>query len=371
MGTELEYAAAFRAAIHKEALEKAKRADPTVETVIDRHPAEDYIGKYWDYPGKWYTTTAIPEGYRSREALIDAIVRDTLAHHRAVVFQDERYTLSREDGTTRLIAAGKRYALTCHPYEPCLYITEESGAVTAVHNAFDPLVVLAAFRKGRTVTSITGMKYDARDFCKMVEYAAGMGNIGIDAAEKAFGNRRKKKESTENAVLALSADGGIVGDDPFYALIEQYPDCVIDYCIVAGDRDDCGPEAHRRALARACRALFADDGDGGGWRYDIRKARGKRIGTQTLFTAVYPKDRLNYRKAFLHPPHENSYTGKDFAKVNAALFPKGTDGLEAYEWTTDWSDYFDDGHEWWGALCLTVYDKSLDRFAVILASATD
>ena len=42
-----------------------------------------------------------------------------------------------------------------------------------------------------------------------------------------------------------------------------------------------------------------------------------------------------------------------------------------YEWTTDWSDYFDEGREWWGTLCLTVYDKTLGRFAVILASATD
>lgn len=30
-----------------------------------------------------------------------------------------------------------------------------------------------------------------------------------------------------------------------------------------------------------------------------------------------------------------------------------------------------DGHERRGALCLTVYDKSIDRFVVILASATD
>ena len=61
----------------------------------------------------------------------------------------------------------------------------------------------------------------------------------------------------------------------------------------------------------------------------------------------------------------------DFDRVNAALFPNGTDGLEIYEWTTDWSEFFDDGHEWWGALCFTVYDKTLDRFAVIMASATD
>ena len=39
--------------------------------------------------------------------------------------------------------------------------------------------------------------------------------------------------------------------------------------------------------------------------------------------------------------------------------------------TVDGAEYFDEGHEWWGALCLTVYDETLDRFAVIMASATD
>ena len=73
------------------------------------------------------------------------------------------------------------------------------------------------------------------------------------------------------------------------------------------------------------------------------------------------------RKTAAHP----AFFDADFDRVNAALFPNGTDGLEVYRWTTDWSDYFDDGHEWWGTLCLTVYDKSTGRFAVLLASATD
>lgn len=103
----------------------------------------------------------------------------------------------------------------------------------------------------------------------------------------------------------------------------------------------------------------------------MSRAMGKRINAGELFSSSYQEGKLNYRKAFLYPPHENSYSGADFVKVNAALFPNGTGQLEVYEWTTDWSDYFDDGHEWWGTLCLTIYDKSLDRFDVILASATD
>ena len=47
------------------------------------------------------------------------------------------------------------------------------------------------------------------------------------------------------------------------------------------------------------------------------------------------------------------------------------DVLEIYEWTTDWSDYFDAGHEWYGACCWSVYDRSMNRYVVMLVSATD
>ena len=47
------------------------------------------------------------------------------------------------------------------------------------------------------------------------------------------------------------------------------------------------------------------------------------------------------------------------------------DVLEIYEWTTDWSDYFDAGYEWYGACCWSVYDRSMNRYVVMLVSATD
>lgn len=92
---------------------------------------------------------------------------------------------------------------------------------------------------------------------------------------------------------------------------------------------------------------------------------------------------IPYWYAFLEPPHgtgpviingkmiRKEYAPEDFEIVNRALFPQGTNELEVYEWTTDWSDYFDAGHEWWGAACWSVYDKTLNRYAVIMASATD
>ena len=56
-----------------------------------------------------------------------------------------------------------------------------------------------------------------------------------------------------------------------------------------------------------------------------------------------------YWYAVLEPVHGRRNKPEDFYKVNEALFPKGTDKLDIYEWTTDWSDLFDAGHEWYGA----------------------
>ena len=159
--------------------------------------------------------------------------------------------------------------------------------------------------------------------------------------------------------------------ESFYKLIAEYPDIVCDYCIVTKAEEVFpyrGVESHRLALGSAALKLF----DGGReWSYNLSHARSKKLKSKALFAPAGSDEWLNYRKAFLCPPHGTTYTDADFERVNNVLFPGGTDELEVYRWTTDWSEYFDDGHEWWGTLCLTVYDKSLDRFVVIMASAND
>ena len=296
-----------------------------------------------------------------------------------VVYKDERYILEKKDGLPTLTANGKKYQLTCHPYEPCLYITDESGFKTAVHNSFDPLSVLYVLRSGSTLTSITGFEYDALDFCRMVEYAANMVDIQIDEAEKVFGGRTKKKnpepekskETKEKSKNYRMGEEAWIEDDPFFDVLNDYPDCVIDYCLLKNEWEEHGYNWHWFALVFACCKLFLDDDESVIWQYDAGKAKGKQISVNELFAHADRNGKLNYRTAFLYPPYENNYKNTDFEKINAALFPNGTDGLEVFEWTTDWSEYFDEGHEWWGTLCLTVYDKTLDRFAVIMASATD
>ena len=171
--------------------------------------------------------------------------------------------------------------------------------------------------------------------------------------------------------------GDAYTDDGFYRLIADYPDVVCDYCIVNAQNEYAktagvfpfrGVDSHRLALECAARELFED---GKEWSYDIRGASCRKLSSKALFAPINSDEWLNYRRAFLCPPHGNSYTDSDFERVNAVLFPGGAEGLDVCRWTTDWSEYFDEGHEWWGALCLTVYDRTLDRFAVIMASATD
>lgn len=110
------------------------------------------------------------------------------------------------------------------------------------------------------------------------------------------------------------------------------------------------------------------------WSIDMGKAKAERTDPASFLrdSSGKPREhRIPYLYALLETPHRSGYGNNDFVKINNALFPNGTDSLEVYEWTTDWSNYFDAGHEWWGAACWSVYDRSLNRYAVIMVSATD
>ena len=82
-------------------------------------------------------------------------------------------------------------------------------------------------------------------------------------------------------------------------------------------------------------------------------------------------EQIPYWYAFWETPHTSGYGPDEFRKVNSVLFPEGADGLEVYEWTTDWSNYFEAGREWWGTACWSVYDQRMNRYVVIMADTTD
>ena len=75
---DLEYAAELRELIHQKALEKVRMINPAINTVVDPYPVESYFQWSWEYPGTWYIVVAIPEGFKSRDAFINFLVKETL-----------------------------------------------------------------------------------------------------------------------------------------------------------------------------------------------------------------------------------------------------------------------------------------------------
>ena len=207
-----------------------------------------------------------------------------------------------------------------------------------------------------------------------------------------------------------------IDNDAFHDFIKQYdPDSQtlsvgeVDYYLLCDDKPYEGIRSHREALCFVFDLLIRDEmenrenarikpGDGAADKlrslvYDIDKAKPSPLDPQVFFycpdivktdyygNAFYdagwkPDDEnfgttVPYWYAVMEPVQGRRNKPEVFKKANGILFPAGTDELDIYEWTTDWSDYFDDGHEWYGACCWSVYDKTLNRYVVMLVSATD
>ena len=184
-----------------------------------------------------------------------------------------------------------------------------------------------------------------------------------------------------------------IKNDDFYNYIKQYDSDTeyhfvgeVEYHILKDDKPYEGLKSHRKALIAVFDQLLP-------LAYDIDKAQPTALDKNDFFycpnvikTDYYgnvhydaewkPDDdnfgtSVPYWYALMEPVHGKNNRPEDFKKVNEVLFPNSTDKLDIYEWTTDWSDLFDAGHEWYGACCWSVYDKRMDRYVVMLLSATD
>lgn len=161
-------------------------------------------------------------------------------------------------------------------------------------------------------------------------------------------------------------------NDPFYIEYKKYNRCVLDYFIIKSDSD------HKNVLLYAMNKIKEDDGY---ITIDKEKMEYNIISPNTFFQLPknFEKEKNNlsngykrpYWYLFLNPPHTTNYKIEDFIRINKFLFPKGQEHLEIYDWNVEWSNYFDDGLEWWGAAAISIYDKLLDRYIIIFASATD
>ena len=137
--------------------------------------------------------------------------------------------------------------------------------------------------------------------------------------------------------------------DPFYELIEHYPRCGVEYCLIEADAPHQGYRSHKDAVLFAALKVIERDFDEQlrdepfPWSLDMEKARARQIEVDALLHVpeIVRTDRVGQRHydcglpdplkgeqipywyAFWETPHPSGYGPDDFRKVNAALFPEG------------------------------------------------
>lgn len=94
----------------------------------------------------------------------------------------------------------------------------------------------------------------------------------------------------------------------------------------------------------------------------------------------------NYHHAFSYPPYalarydeqsnllhrlREDEREKLFSEINQELFGDDLEALTIYSWSTDWADYFNDGHIWWGSFLWTVYSAQTNLLVGVAASTSD
>ncbi|MCK6691149.1 MAG: hypothetical protein L6Q97_03485 [Thermoanaerobaculia bacterium] len=125
--------------------------------------------------------------------------------------------------------------------------------------------------------------------------------------------------------------------------------------------------------------------------FDIRSDQLKLFSYNPQSRILYHSVTEGFAKALLDPPHSIGKPGdpadqeylqqltreltqmlRDYLREILHLENLlETDHLVIYQWSDDWSNYFDAGKEWWGTFFWTVYDTRRQTVAVIGASATD
>ncbi|MDE6619011.1 MAG: hypothetical protein K2K74_00705 [Lachnospiraceae bacterium] len=180
-------------------------------------------------------------------------------------------------------------------------------------------------------------------------------------------------------------------NDPIYIKLgTEYDELLIDYILLEPDGKYMGEESHKAAVIAAIACLGTRERvgncyDRGAFTLEPDKMRCEKTDVSDFFfegnngwilppEEIYIKesaDKMNYWFAFSSPPYPTPYTVEDFRKINHMLFPVSQRDLEVYSWNDEFSDYFDDGKDWWGTAMWSVYDKAIQRYVVIGASLTD
>lgn len=86
-------------------------------------------------------------------------------------------------------------------------------------------------------------------------------------------------------------------------------------------------------------------------------------------------ERDGYKTAFFNPPYGLRGSAREkaelFTSINRYVLGTVPELAEIFSWSTDWSNYFDAGHEWWGAFYWTIRPAGSQSIVVVAASSTD
>ncbi len=182
----------------------------------------------------------------------------------------------------------------------------------------------------------------------------------------------------------------IIDDSIYTTLAKKYDELLLDYVLLSFDEEYLGKDSHKKAVIEAISILnkrvrvgnnlnhpqfYIDEDKMLCTKYDIEDffcdSNSSWENSGSAKVRVTPSH-MTYWCAFSEPPYGVPYSKEDFQKINHALFPvQFRCDLEIYSWNDDFSNYFEDGKEWWGTALWSVYDKWMNRFVIIGASLTD
>jgi hypothetical protein len=158
--------------------------------------------------------------------------------------------------------------------------------------------------------------------------------------------------------------------------------CVFDFCTYKLIPYGYAEELHKEALA-----IFFKEIDE---QSDLKSATGialsKRQIESNFSTVNWRNGEAPLFAAFIDPPYSTKWRIDEneglmyFKKLLFYLGWENSEDLQILDWVgnpdinpgkSGWSNYFDDGKEWWGILCLTIWNPKRRTIGVLAASATD
>ena len=304
-----------------------------------------------------------------------------------ILYKTEDYSLIKKNNELILNDNKNRYNLESNSYEPCLYIKKDNKIMVIIHNSLTTDELINISINKNKINLINGKDYDIKEICKLIILAINNGIYDTDISYLEKMNRERIDETEDNRKnikrnLITNINSNILTntmieliEDPFYEEYKKYEECVLDYCIVKDNSNYLGEKSHKEVVIFAMEKWKEKYKE----KYNIlitieeEKMKSTKIDSKEFFEdrETLQEENKSYSNLFLNPPYGSRYKRKDFEKINNLLFPKGKDNLEIYEWSTNWSNYFEEGLEWWGARCISIYDKNRNRFVVIGASITD